>query len=61
MRMRELCEMRKMVDERSDDNVLRWFEHIERMGNDKIAKRVYIGKRYGNSFGRLTGMTTQKK
>ena len=30
------------VDERIDENVLRWFAHVERMENDRIAKRVYI-------------------
>ena len=34
------------VDERIDESVLRRFVHIERMGNDRIAKRVYIGSRF---------------
>ena len=30
------------VDEKIDD-VLRWFGHVERMENDRVAKRVYVG------------------
>ena len=45
--IRELCGVTKEVDERIDENVLRWFGHVERMENDKIEKRVYVGKRVG--------------
>ena len=31
-------------DERIDKGVLRWFGHVERMENDKIAKRFYVGE-----------------
>ena len=41
-RIRELCGVRKGLDERIDESVLRWFDHVERMENDKIAKRVYV-------------------
>ena len=34
----------KGVDERIDEGVLQWFSHVERMENDKIAKRVYVGE-----------------
>ena len=27
-----------------DESVLRWFAHFERMENDRIAKRVYVGE-----------------
>ena len=27
----------------SDESVLRWFSHVERMENDWTAKRVYVG------------------
>ena len=31
------------VDEKIDEGVLRWFSHVERMKNDRISKRVYVG------------------
>ena len=34
--------MTKGVDERLDEGVLRLFSHVERMENDRTAKRVYI-------------------
>ena len=34
----------KGVDENIDEGVLRWFGHVERIENDKIAKRVYVGE-----------------
>ena len=30
-------------DGRFDEGVLWWFGHVERMENDRIAKRVYVG------------------
>ena len=33
----------KGVDERIDEGVLWWFSYVERMENDRIAKRVYVG------------------
>ena len=36
--------MTKGVDENSDERVHRWFGHMERMENDRIAKRVYVGE-----------------
>ena len=44
-RIRELCRVTKGVDEKIDEGVLRWFGHVERMENDRIAKRVYAGVR----------------
>ena len=42
----------KGVNEKTD-GVLRWFGHVERMENDRIAKRVYIGECAGSlSVGR---------
>ena len=38
--IRELCRVTK--------GVLRWFGHVERMENDWIAKRAYVGE-YGGS------------
>ena len=41
-RIRELCGVRKGLDERIDEGVLRWFGHVERMERDRIARRVYV-------------------
>ena len=44
----------KDVGKKIDDGVLRWFGHMERMENGKIAKRVYVGVCAGNcSEGRM--------
>ena len=42
-RIRELCGVMKWVDERIDERILRWFGHVERMENDRFAKRAYVG------------------
>ena len=39
-RIRELCGLTKEVDEKTDEGILRWFGHVERIENDNIAKRV---------------------
>ena len=31
-----------------DEGVLRWFGHMERMENDRITKRVYVGECAGS-------------
>ena len=31
------------VNERINEDVLRWFGQVERLGNGSIAKRVYVG------------------
>ena len=41
--IRQLCGVTKGVDDEIDEGVLRWFGHVERMENDRIAKRVYVG------------------
>ena len=38
----EVC--KKGDDERIDESVLCWSGHIERMENNRIAKRVYMGE-----------------
>ena len=44
----------KGVLERIDEGILRWFGHVERMENDMIAKRVYVGEcAYSRSVGWL--------
>ena len=42
--MSELCGVKKWVDERIDEDVLRWFGHVERKVNVRIAKRFYVGE-----------------
>ena len=41
-RIRELCGVKKGVDERIVGGVLRWFGHMLRIEKDRIAKRVYV-------------------
>ena len=41
--IRELCRVKQYLDERIDEGMLRWFGHVERMENDRITKRVYVG------------------
>ena len=36
--------MRKGVDEKIDESVLRWFGHVERLENASTTKRVYVGE-----------------
>ena len=36
--IKELCGVRKGLDERIDEGVLGWFGHVERMERDRIAK-----------------------
>ena len=46
--------MTNRVDEKIDEGVLRWLGHVERMLNDRIAKRVYVGECAGiHSVGML--------
>ena len=53
-RIRELCSVTKGVDKRIDEGIFRWFGHVEKMENDRIAKRVYVGECAGSrSLGRL--------
>ena len=42
-RIRELCGVRKGLDERIDEDVLWWFGHVEGMERDRITKSVYVG------------------
>ena len=46
--IKELCGVTKGVDERIKVCILRWFGHVERMENDRIAKRVYVGEWAGS-------------
>ena len=47
-RIRQLCRMTKGMDKKIAEVVLRWFGHVERMENNRIAKRVYLGKCAGS-------------
>ena len=47
-RIRELGGVKKGVDERIGEGVLRWFSHIERMEKDRIAKRAYVSECAGS-------------
>ena len=42
-RVRELCGVTKGVDERIDDGVLEWFDHMGRIRKDMISKKEYMG------------------
>ena len=46
--IKELCGVKKGLDERIDEGVLRWFAHVERMERGMIAKRVYVGEFAGS-------------
>merc|ERR1712002_179932 len=39
--IRGMCGKNVGVSERMDQGVLRWFGHVERMGNEWLVKRVY--------------------
>ena len=43
VQIRELCGVMKWVDGRIYEGILWWFGNMERIENDRIAKRVYVG------------------
>ena len=43
-RIRELYGVKKGLDEKIDEGILRWFGHVENMERDRIFKRVYVGE-----------------
>ena len=47
-RIRQLSGVAKRVEEKIYEDVLRWFEHVERMENNRIAKRGYVGECAGS-------------
>ena len=52
-RKREFCGVKKGLNERIDEGVISWFGHVERMENDRFAKRIYVGECAGScSMGR---------
>ena len=46
--IRQLCGVTKGVDEKIDEGALRWFVHVQRMENGRIAKRVHVGECAGS-------------
>ena len=46
--IKELCGVKKGVDEMIDEGVFQWFNHVEWMESDRIAKRVYVGECAGS-------------
>ena len=50
--IRGFCGVKKGLDERIDEGVLRWFGHVKRMERDRIAKRVYVESAGNRSLGR---------
>ena len=40
--------MKKGLDERIDEGMLRWFGNVKRMETDRIAMRVYVGEYDGS-------------
>ena len=51
--IRELCGVKKGLNEKIDKGVLRWFGNVERMESDRIAKSIYVGVYAGtHSMGR---------
>src|SRR5678815_1751450 len=46
--IRELCGVKKGVDERMNESTLRWFGHMERMNDSRLVKRMYSGECVGN-------------
>ena len=53
-RIRQLYGVMKGVDEKIDEGVLQLFGHVEKLENDRIAERVYVGECTGSRLeGRL--------
>ena len=46
--IRERCRCELSVLERIEKNVLKWFGHVERMGVERLIKRVYRANVEGN-------------
>src|SRR5678815_4553858 len=46
--IRELCGVKKGVNERINESTLRWFGHVERMNDSRLVKRMYSGECVGN-------------
>ena len=46
--IREWCGVKKGVNERINESMLRWFGHMERMNDSRLVKRMYSGECVGN-------------
>ena len=44
VQIKDLCGVMKGVDEWIDEGVFLWFGHVERMEEDRIAKRICVGE-----------------
>src|SRR5678815_6092076 len=42
--IREWCGVKKGVNERINESMLRWFGHVERMNDSRLVKRMYSGE-----------------
>ena len=49
------------ADERIDESVLRWFGHVERMENNRLAKRVFVEEYSGSRSARERWTDTVKE
>src|SRR5678815_3382180 len=47
-RIRELCGVKKVVNERINENMLRWFGHVESVNDSRLVKRMYSSECVGN-------------
>src|SRR5678816_3380272 len=47
-RITELCGVKKGVNERINESMLRWFGHVERVNDSRLVKRMYSGECVGN-------------
>ena len=43
-RMKEMCGWRKSLFERAEQSMLRWFGHVCRMNNERIARKVFVSE-----------------
>src|SRR5678815_4421311 len=47
-RIRELCGVKKGVNERINESTFRWFGHVERMDDGRLVKPIYSSQCAGN-------------
>ena len=45
--IRRRCRKKASVGERMDQSILRWFGHVERMEDDRLARKVYESEMQG--------------